>query len=255
MIGRHVWFLALSGLILAAFSHAARAEPIEVDVELVLAVDVSQSIDEDERRLQRDGYVAAIRSPEFIAAVETGPVGRVAMTFIEWGSDDHHMISVDWRLIETAADAAGFAVDLAAAPLTSAQRTSISAALAFAGASIETNGFEGLRKVIDVSGDGPNNQGGGVEAARDVLVGQGVQINGLPIMIAGKASYQRFYAPMDDYYRLCVIGGPGAFVIPVTSPAEFADAIRAKLVLELVGIMPGPVLREAALERPVQCDW
>ena len=227
---------------LAAFSQSAwsfSTEP-EVDVELVLAVDISQSMDDDEQRVQRRGYVSAITSPQFMHAVKLGPIGRIAITHVEWGGKDEQYTVADWHLIENEDDARAFAAQIAAAPLRHVQRTSISSALVHASSLMENNGFQGLRRVIDISGDGPNNQGGLVTASRDAVLSAGITINGLPLMLK-KRSVGWYHLPnLDHYYEDCVIGGPGAFAIPVNSLEGFADAIRMKLVLEIAGLTPNP---------------
>jgi hypothetical protein len=200
-----------------------------VDLELVIAVDVSGSMDAGEFTLQREGYVAAIRHPEFIGAVQVGRYGRIALTYVEWSGSDHQSVVVPWRIIEGAESAGTFADALAAQPPAIDRGTSISAAILFGTALFEENDFDGLRHVIDISGDGPNNYGPPVTAAREFAVGQGVVINGLPILIRPSP----LFPAMDRYYRDCVIGGVGSFVLPVTAVEEFAEAIRRKLVIEV----------------------
>ena len=223
----------------------------EVDTILVLAVDISQSMDEDEQRVQRQGYVDGITSPEFIAAVKAGMLGKIAIAFVEWGGVNEQFVVVPWRTIAGQDDAAAFADDLASAPLRTVQRTSISAALTFSAEMIETSGYTAYRKVIDISGDGPNNQGPAVTEARDAAVGAGITINGLPLMMKSGGSW--YYLPnLDAYFEDCVIGGPLSFVEPVRSISEFSGAIRRKLVSEIAEIRPKVVHVSA---RPtVQCN-
>ena len=224
----------------------------EVDTILVLAVDISQSMDEDEQRVQRQGYVDGITSPEFIAAVEAGMLGKIALTFVEWGGVNEQFVVVPWRMIAGEDDAVAFADDLAAVPLRTVQRTSISAALTFSAELIEASGYTSYRKVIDISGDGPNNQGPAVVDARDAAVEAGITINGLPLMMKSGGSW--YYLPnLDHYYEDCVIGGPLAFVEPVRSISEFSGAIRRKLVNEIAWIQSPKVVRAAA-RPPVQCN-
>ena len=249
--------LAALAMVVAALSAspAPAQEEIEVDLELVLAVDISLSMDEEEQRLQRDGYVAAIRHPEVIEAIGSGIHGRIALTYLEWAGTASQEVLVPWSLIdgETAADA--FAETLAAIPLTRAHRTSISAALQFAEALFKDSGFSGLRQVIDVSGDGANNQGGPVKLVRDRLVDRGMVINGLAIMIERQGVDDFFHlANLDEYFEDCVIGGPGAFVIRITDARQFAAAIRRKMILEIAEGVPRIVLTAAHLPRePVDC--
>lgn len=218
----------LTACLVLAGGSAAAAEA-EVDLELVIAVDVSGSMDAEEFALQREGYVAAIRHPDFVGAIRAGGHGRIALTYVEWSGSDRQAVTVPWRLIDGADSARAFADVLAARPLVIDRGTSISAALLFGVGLFDANGFDGVRRVIDVSGDGPNNYGPTITAARDYAVAQGVVINGLPILIRPSP----LYPAMDRYYTDCVIGGVGSFVLPITSREEFAEAIRQKLVIEV----------------------
>jgi hypothetical protein len=221
------------------------AENVTVDLELVLAVDVSLSMDEDELKLQRDGYTAAFRHLEIIEAIKSGPSGRIAATYVEWAGESFQGTIVPWTLIDGAATALPFADKLAVAPIKPTYRTSISGALTYATGLFDDNGYRG-RRVIDISGDGPNNQGIGVEVARDVAVGHGITINGLPLLLKPGTSYfEPAKLHLDDYYEDCVIGGTGAFTIVVRSPSELVPAIRRKLLLEIAGSVPS-VIRAAA---------
>jgi hypothetical protein len=234
-------------LVLAtALAAPAVAEDLPVDLELVLAVDVSGSMDPDERQLQRSGYVAALRHADVIAAIRGGAYGRVALTFVEWAGPAAQSVIVPWRQIDGAAAAEAVAAELSAASSASIRGTSISSALLFAASLYEGNGFAGSRRAIDVSGDGPNNMGPPVAPARDVVVARGIVINGLPIML--KAGSGGLAVGLDLYYKDCVIGGPGAFVLAVHTPKQLAEAIRRKLVLEVAG-RPPAVIPAAA---PVQ---
>jgi hypothetical protein len=218
---------------------------LPVDLELVLAVDVSGSMDAEEQRLQRAGYVAALTSPEVLAAIRTGIYGRVAIAYVEWAGPGAQALTVPWRVVEGGASAEALAAELAAAPLARYRGTSISAGLAFAASLFEGNGIEGLRRVIDVSGDGPNNMGPPVEPARDAAVDRGIVVNGLPIMLRPSPSG----AGLEPYFADCVVGGPGSFVLPVDDPARLAEAIRQKLVLEIAGLPARPVPAAGAGER------
>jgi hypothetical protein len=209
------------------------AQEVLVDLELVLAVDISLSMDEDEQRLQRDGYVTAFRNTEIIEAIKTGPHGRIAVTYVEWSGESFQRIIVPWTLIDGAETALPFAAKLAAAPTESNYRTSISGALIFATGLFDDNGYQG-RKAIDVSGDGANNQGAAVEVARDAAVRRGITINGMPLLLKS-GSFDSYFemVKLDDYYRDCVIGGIDAFIVPVRNVSEFGPAIRRKLILEI----------------------
>ncbi|WP_102108530.1 DUF1194 domain-containing protein [Oceaniglobus roseus] len=220
-------------LLVAAFP--ARAQEVEVDVELLLLVDVSRSMSPTELEIQRRGYAEAILSPTVIEAVRNGLLGRTAVSYVEWAGSHSQRVVVDWMLLEDEADARAFADSLTATFSLTMRRTSLSGAIDFGARSLRDNGFRGLRRVMDISGDGPNNEGGPVLPARDAALAQGLIINGLPLMTEG-GRYDRWsLEDLDQYYLNCVIGGPGAFAIPVTDWAQFAEAVRRKLVLELVG--------------------
>ncbi len=154
-----------------------------VDLELVLAVDISYSMDTEEQALQRQGYAHAVVSTEFLQALRLGPLGRIAVTYVEWAGENEQQGVVDWQVIDGAQSAKTFADQIAAAPLRRVYRTSISGALLYSVELFEENDFEGIRKVIDISGDGVNNQGPPVDAARDMVVKRGVTINGLPLLL------------------------------------------------------------------------
>jgi hypothetical protein len=225
-------------LCLIAAPLAARANPPVVDVELILAVDVSWSMDVDEQRMQREGYVEAIRHPEVVKAIQKGDWGRIAVTYVEWAGVGLVRTLVPWTIIEDPASADAFAETLSEAPLGRMRRTSISNMLSRAPAMFD-NGIDGLRRVIDVSGDGPNNQGLAVTAARDEVLRQGITINGLPIMIKRGNPGGFFHLDeLDIYYEDCVIGGFGAFMITVNEATRFQEAIRRKLILEIAGAQP-----------------
>ena len=227
----------------------------EMDVEIVLAVDISQSMDTEEQEVQRAGYVAAITSKDFLDAIADGPIGRIAVTYMEWGGVDEHFIVADWHVIDGAGSAKVFAEKIAAAPLRQVQRTSIASALNKAEWMLDNNRYQGLRKVVDLSGDGPNNQGGSVTDVRDRIVARGdITINGLPLMMKSNQQTWQAMLNLDHYYEDCVIGGPGSFAIPVRSQEGFADAIRMKLVMEIAGNHPTPEIHHAAGREPVRCN-
>jgi hypothetical protein len=211
---------------------------VQVDAELVLAVDVSYSMDPDEQQLQREGYIAAITSREFLQAMKNGMNGRIAMTYFEWAGSHHQQIIVPWRLIDGPESADAFAADIGRARYTRASRTSISSALLFAAPLFEGSGYRGIRRVIDVSGDGVNNNGPPVTMVRDEVVAKGITINGLPILLKRPNASTLDIDQLDIYFEDCVIGGPGAFVIPIKERDQFKEAIRTKLVLEIAGRQP-----------------
>lgn len=250
-----VWLAAFALLLGPLAIPDARAED-QVDVELVLAVDVSYSMDLDELALQRDGYVKAVTSPEFLNALKLGPNGRVAIAYVEWAGMDEQKLVVDWTFIGGPGDAQRFAAAIRNAPLRRVYRTSISGAMEYSAGLIEHNAIKGLRRVIDISGDGTNNQGPLVDATRDSVVGRGITINGLPLMLKEPAGSMLDIGQLDIYYEDCVIGGPGAFVIPVRGTHEFADAIKTKLVMEIAGVKPpkSQLVHKAAGEQRVSCS-
>jgi hypothetical protein len=230
----------LLALLAAAFlaTRAAADDGPVVDLELVLAVDVSWSMDIEEQNLQREGYVAAIRDPAFIAALRTGDFQRIALTYVEWAGVGLERVVVPWAIVDGEASARAFADSLAAAPIARMRRTSISSALVNS-ARLFDNGINGMRQVIDISGDGPNNAGIPVTEARDEVLAKGITINGLPIMI--KRGNPGGYFQLDDldiYYEDCVIGGFGSFMITVDEETRFSEAIRRKLILEIAGLAP-----------------
>jgi hypothetical protein len=242
--GRAAGLVLALGLALGVAGPApAGAQDLPVDLELVLAVDVSRSMRPEEQRLQRDGYVAAFRDPALVQAVGAGLFGRIAVAYVEWAGVRWQSAEVPWMLIDGPDAAAAFADAIAAVPMRARSRTSISGAILTGLALFEDNGFEGTQRKIDVSGDGPNNQGMSAPAARDRAVAAGVTVNGLTIMI-DRDMPDLLYSieELDIYYEDCVIGGPGAFNLVIAEPADFARAIRAKLLLEIAGIPPEPPL-------------
>lgn len=229
-------------------------EAKRVDVELILAVDVSYSMDMDELALQREGYALAITSKEFLQALKTGPTGKVAVTYFEWAASTDQKIVIPWRVIDGPESAGAVADEILKAPLRRASRTSISGAINFAMPLFDANDYKGIRRVIDISGDGPNNNGEPVTVARDAALAKGVTINGLPIM-----SKETNYATMDIenldiYYEDCVIGGAGSFVVPIKTREKFKEAIRTKLVMEVAHRVPELSVVPAATREPrVSC--
>lgn len=211
---------------------------LPVDTELVLAVDVSYSMDPEEQALQREGYIAALTSREFMQALRGGMHAKVAVTYFEWAGPQDQKIIVPWRLIDGPETADGVASEIARAAYRRASRTSISGALQFAKPLFDASGFNGIRRVIDVSGDGANNSGLPVVMVRDDVLAGGITINGLPIMLKRPNTFTMDIDNLDVYYEDCVIGGPGAFIIPINARDQFKEAIRTKLVLEIAGRTP-----------------
>ena len=255
---RPAWWRLASCLAMAAtFAagatvRAAADEEVRVDLELVLAVDISYSMDEEEQALQRQGYIEALTSKEFLDAVKTGgPTGKVAVAYVEWAGWNDQRTVMDWQLLDGPGSAQAIGDLLRQAPTRRAFRTSISGAIRYSAPLFDGNGFRGLRRVIDISGDGVNNQGDLVTTVRDEAVAKGIVINGLPLMLKRPTSSRWDVAELDVYYEDCVIGGAGAFVLPVREREQFADAIRRKLVLEVAGLRPPPraMLRDAGTPR------
>jgi Protein of unknown function (DUF1194) len=228
------------------------AEP--VDVALVLAADVSRSINEEEFGLQRRGYAAAITSPRLMEAIRTGAHGAIAVSFVEWAGEPEQRTVVDWMLIRNEADARKFADALLAAPRSFVGRTAIGSAIDFSLGLIGENAFAADRSVIDVSGDGTSNQGRSVTQARDAAVKAGVTINGLAIFnqrAAAEGGYLALHTNppggLAQYYRDNVVGGPGAFVLPIDDFSSFGEAMVHKLVNEIAGLTPEGAERKSAL--------
>ena len=235
---------------------AAAAEP--VDLELVLAVDVSRSIDADEALLQRQGYATALTDARIVGAIRGGRLGRIAATYVEWAETMTRRVVVGWTLIDDEASARVFASAITEAAPTFGFYTSISGAIELALPMFDDNGFEGRRLVIDVSGDGANNNGRLVTTARDQAVAAGITINGLPIINDRPSPSGWPPTPnLDLYFQDCVIGGPRAFIVVAESFAAFASAIRRKLIIEIADLGPPrrPLLRRVALQRQAPpCD-
>lgn len=229
---------SVTRILLIPFFIATTAFPVwskqAVDLELIMATDVSRSIDQYEAQLQRQGIADAFRSKEIIKVISSGFLRRIAVAYIDYSSAFHNKIVIDWRILHNAKTANDFADELLRVPPTYGRRTSISDALELATKMIETNDIEGTRRVIDVSGDGPNNWGGLVNFVRDATIKKRITINGLPIMNDRGRFMSRYYLPdLDKYYLGCVIGGPGAFMVVANSFKDFARAVRRKLILEI----------------------
>jgi hypothetical protein len=221
-----------------------------VDVELILAVDISYSMDMDELAIQREGYAQAIISKEFLQALKTGPNGKIAVTYFEWAASNDQKIIIPWRVIDGPETADAVANEIMKTPIRRASRTSISGAINFAMPLFDENPYRGLRRVIDISGDGPNNNGSPVTGARDVALEKGITINGLPIMVKEPSYSTMDIDNLDFYYEDCVIGGPGAFVVSIKDRDKFKEAIRTKLLLEVAGRTPERRIVPAAAKEP-----
>ena len=225
-----------------------------VDVELVLAVDVSYSMDMDELALQREGYAQAIVSKEFLQALKNGPNGKILVTYFEWAASTDQKIIIPWRLIDGPETADAVANEIIKTPVRRASRTTLSGAINFAMPLFDENPPRGIRRGIDISGDGPNNNGAPVVVARDAALEKGVIINGLPIMVKEPSYSTMDIDNLDLYYEDCVIGGPGSFVVTIKERDKFKEAIRTKLLLEVAGRTPErPVVPAAGREPRVNC--
>ncbi|MEK9660454.1 MAG: DUF1194 domain-containing protein [Alphaproteobacteria bacterium] len=220
----------------------AAAEDIPVDLELVLAVDISASIDRDEIGLQHAGYVAALRNPEVVAAMLGGVLGRVAITYVEWS--DFRRTLVGWTLIDSADAATAFAASVTARPALRGETTVIDAAIDYAASLFDGNGFAGTRRFIDISSDGRDTYDPldeKVPAARDRALARGITINGLAInpdrefiVVEGAPE------PLDRYFHENIVGGPGAFVVVAETPSDFPRAVLRKLIREIAAVAPPP---------------
>lgn len=229
---------------------AQRAGGAQVDVELVLAVDVSYSMDMEELAIQREGYAEAVTSKEFLQALKSGPHGKVAVTYFEWAAAHDQKVIIPWRIVDGPETADAVASEIMKAPLRRASRTSISGAINFGMRLLGENPYKGLRRVIDISGDGPNNNGEPVLIARDAALEKGITINGLPVMVKQTSYATMDIEKLDLYYEDCVIGGAGSFVIPIKERAKFKEAIRTKLILEVAGLQPQPRMIPAQAREP-----
>lgn len=229
-----------------------RAGSTEVDLALVLAVDISNSMDPDEQALQREGFVEAFRSPVVHDAIRKGTVGRIAVTYMEWAGTATQHVLAPWTVIEDSAGALDFADRLAAQPIRRAPRTSISSAIDYSVLLLDASKVDAMRQVIDVSGDGANNQGRLVTQARDDALARGIVINGLPIMLKRGGYWD--IENLDVYYRDCVIGGPGAFMVPVRERHHLVEAIKTKLVREIAALPdPKPRIERVQAEPRTNC--
>jgi len=225
-----------------------------VDVELAIAVDVSYSMDLDELAVQREGYAQAIVSKEFLQALRSLPNGKISVTYFEWAASSDQKIIIPWRVIDGPETADAVAEEIMKTPIRRASRTSISGAIYFALPLFEANPYRGSRRVIDISGDGPNNNGAPIIPARDTALAKGITINGLPIMVKEPSYSTMDIENLDWYYEDCVVGGPGSFVVAIKDREKFKEAIRTKLLLEVAGRTPErPVIPVAEKEPRISC--
>jgi hypothetical protein len=219
----------------------ARAQTdADVDLALVIAVDISFSMDTDEQALQREGFAQAFRSKLVHDAIRGGLLGKIAVAYVEWAGAPDQKVIVPWTILDNPESLMALADKISSTPLRRAQRTSISGAIDFSVKLLQDSNLNATRQVIDISGDGPNNQGRIVVDARDDAVAKGIIINGLPIMLRQPGYLD--IPDLDIYYRDCVIGGQGSFTVPVRDREQFVEAIKTKILLEVANLVPGPSL-------------
>ncbi len=236
----------------------ARGGAVGVDAEVVFAVDISYSMDRVEQEMQRDGYVQALTSPDFLNALKSNAIGKIAVAYLQWASYGDQDVVIPWTVIDGPESAAAVAQKLKNAPYRRAQRTSISGAIDAAAKMFDGNGFDSSRLVIDVSGDGPNNNGRIVTEARDEAVAQGITINGLPLVGIRQWIGPADVRDLDIYYEDCVIGGPEAFSVTIRDTRSFVEATRSKLVREIatgpaIGPEPSLFIPAQAKEPRISC--
>jgi hypothetical protein len=224
-------------LLAALLAPLAPVAAEEVDLQLLLAIDVSGSVDNDEAKLQRQGYIDAFADERILRAIGSGPKGRIAVAYYEWSDGVYQRLVVDWTIISDRGSAEAFRARLKDASISIATRTSISGALQYGMAMFARSPHSSSRKVIDVSGDGPNNDGPFVTEARDKAVAAKITINGLPIL-NDRPNRMGFPSmpDLDLYYQDCVIGGRGAFMVAARDFDNFAEAVKQKLFLEVAGV-------------------
>jgi len=245
---RNAWTVLILVFGATATVSAAGGQELVVDLQLVLAADVSSSMDDDEVQLQRDGFAAAFRDPDIIQAIISGPNGRIAVTYFEWSGRQNQNVIVPWTIIDSAESGNGLASTMSELSVTrirlGAGRTSVGAALQFSENLLATSGFTSERRVIDISADGVSNTGPEVRPVRDGILAAGIVINGLPILIGSDMEFTPFARPTGRAYELVtffrdsVVGGPGSFFFPATSVNSFYQSLRLKLITEIVGLQP-----------------
>lgn len=231
----------------------AQVEGEEVDVALVLAVDISYSMDVEEQRLQKEGYIEALNSPEVLNAIEQGMNGKIAIAYFEWANALDQRMVLNWTIVDGKGTARAATDIIAASPLRRAQRTSISGALNFGHKLLADLPFRTARRVIDVSGDGPNNAGMAVESAREKVLADGITINGLPVMLKRQYGGWGDIANLDEYYQDCVVGGPGSFVIPIKTMEQFRSATKQKIIREIASLDQPVIVPAQAKSKGTDC--
>jgi hypothetical protein len=222
----------MAALAVAPAPAAPASSATQVDLKLVIATDVSRSINDEEAQLQREGTAEAFLNPEVVQAIQGGALGRIAVAMFDFSSPEYNRIVIDWTIVKDKTSAAAFAERVRNTPRTPGRRTSVSSALELGALMLEGSDKDivATRKVIDVSGDGPNNDGNSMQESHDKTIAAGIVVNGLPVMDENANGY---YPNLDKYYAGCVVGGKGAFVVVVRSFADFGAAMRHKLILEI----------------------
>ena len=237
--------LALVASLLVLGGAARAAE--QVDLLLVLASDVSRSVDSRKFQLQREGYAAALSNPRVIDAIRSGPHGRIAICFVEWSGATSLKLVIDWTLVSDAASARRIGDQMLELPRSFADRTSISAGLEFSMAQLERSPFQATRRTIDVAGDGTNNSGRDINSVRDEVLAKGVTINGLVILsetpLPWNPEHTNPPGGLDEYYRRNVTGGAGSFVMVAENHNSFGQAIVKKMIAEIAWVPPANLLR------------
>jgi hypothetical protein len=260
---KYIFYLAIALFVLIFDGHdrtaiaqdpfASSEDGEDVDLELVLAVDISGSVDNFEAETQREGYIAAIIHPSVIEAIQSTFHGKIAVTYVEWADAYLQNQLVGWYVVSDQASADRFAAALTAQPLARGFRTSISHAIDYSADLFTDNGYAGVRRVIDISGDGPNNRGRPLALAREEAVSTGITINGLPILNDRPQPWGPMGTPkdmkLDLYYDDYVIGGPGAFSVPAESFEDFRAAILSKLIREIANA-PAQEMQSFAYAEP-----
>jgi hypothetical protein len=249
-------FAGALGVLSTVAAPAAPAGPVQVDVKLVIATDVSHSIDQDEARLQREGIADLFLDPEVVKAIQSGPLGSIAVAMMDWAGYREDYLQLDWTIVKDKASATALSQRIRALPYHSGQRTSISNALqkSFLLLDNSDGAIVGTKKVVDVSGDGPNNDGISLQHVHDTTANNGIIVNGLPIMDESSDDY---FPDLDKYYDACVVAGKGSFLVVVKSFKDFGKAMRRKLVVEISSnegqikqvlreLAPNPLLKKVA---------
>jgi hypothetical protein len=230
---RHLMRAAAGAALVPLAARQALADPIDVDLRLVLAVDVSRSVDAEEYELQKDGYARALTDQRIIEAITSGPMQRIGLCYVEWAGPQMQRTPLDWTLLDGKAACESVSAKITALPYEPHSWTAVGAAMRYAASKFDDGPFHSRRMVIDVSGDGRNNNGPPADIVRDELVARHIIINGLPI-VSDKPNFGRPpERDLDRWYEENVVGGPGSFMIVANGFGDFARAVRNKLTREI----------------------